>query len=492
MRSAIMFARRAVENLVWLEVLVFVLCAFNVSYKIQTSKIGEWDEARYGVSAFEMLVTKNMWINTYASERDLWYLKPPLGFWVISASYLLVGVTPLGLRLPSMVAGILCVWLTIRVGRRYGGPITGVLGGAILATTFPFILRHGARSGNLDALFTLLITLALWLTIVWNRHQVLSVLIGLVLALGFLMKSWAIGPFVLAALLSILWMQRTPGAFVNIALVSLTFLVPIVCWALARWLADGPEFLQRMITHDLLHRASETIESASPHRLFYVSFLGDRFAPWAEILVMGSILLLVRRIGADRPSILCPAEKTGIILLAWWSLLPLVMFSLARSRYHWYINPILPTLAVVTAFVMTRLWHITHKLMIKMLMLGVIVLGLCLNEYRILTAIQEEQHREGQDFLRTMPLPPAATICAVRPWTQRERWILAVSRGATLCQIASMDAPIPENAHGVLLLIDRGTLEETLITHDGRFRIVESPYYLIARKQEDIRGDAGG
>jgi 4-amino-4-deoxy-L-arabinose transferase-like glycosyltransferase len=255
---------------------------------------------------------------------------------------------------------------------------------------------------------------------------------------------------------------------------------------------DGPEFLQRMVTYDLLHRASDTIESASPHRFYYVSFLGDRFAPWAYILVMGSIVLLITRTGKDRPVPVWPAEKKFIPLLALWSLLPLIMLSLASTRYHWYIMPILPALALATAFVMIQLFRITHQPRLNRLLLGVMVLGLALNEYRILTAIQAEQQREGQDFLRTMPLPPAATICAFRPWTQRERWVLAASRGAMLCQLGAVDEPFPENAHGVLLLIDRGAPEEALITRDQRFRVVESPYYLLATKQKDIRGDAGG
>jgi 4-amino-4-deoxy-L-arabinose transferase-like glycosyltransferase len=472
------------ETLAWAEGLVLVLCLFNVSYRIDTSKIGEWDEARYGVSASEMLVTENLWINTYGYERDFANLKPPLGLWAIAASYSLVGITPLGLRLPSMIAGVLCVWVTIRLGRRYGGPPIGVLAGAILATTFPFILRHGARTGNFDVLFTLLITLALQLTIAWPRQQATAWLLGLVFALGFLVKAWAIGPFVLAALLYILSTQPRPVLFVNMPLASIAFIAPIVCWASVRLMLDGPEFLQRMVTYDLLHRASETIESASPHPFYYFSFLGDRFAPWAEILVMGSIVLLITRMGKDRPLPVLPAEKKFATLLAWWSLLPLIILSLASTRYHWYIIPILPALALATAFVMLQLFRITHRRMLNMLLLGVMVLGLALNEYRILTAIQAEQQREGQDFLRTMPLPPAATICAFRPWTQRERWILAASRGATLCQLGAVDAPFPEHAHGVLLLIDRGAPEEALITRDQRFRVVESPYYLVAMKKD--------
>jgi 4-amino-4-deoxy-L-arabinose transferase-like glycosyltransferase len=480
------------ETLVWAEGLVLVLCLFNVSYHIDTSKIGEWDEARYGISAFEMLVTKNLWINTYGYERDFANLKPPLGLWAISASYYLVGVTPLGLRLPSMIAGVLCVWVTIRLGRRYGGPPTGVLAGAILATTFPLILRHGARTGNFDVLFTLLIMLALWLTIAGPRQQASAWLLGLVFALGFLVKSWAIGPFVLAALLYILSTQPRPAWFVNIPLVSIAFVSPIVCWASVRLMLDGPEFLQRMVTYDLLQRASETIESASPHHFYYFSFLGDRFAPWAEILVMGSIVLLITRTGKDRPLPVLPAEKKFMTLLAWWSLLPVFILSLASTRYHWYIIPILPALALATAFVMIQLVRITHRRMLNILLLGVMVLGIALNEYRILTAIHADQQREGQDFLRTMPLPPAATICAFRPWTQRERWILAASRGAMLCQVGAVDELLPENADDVLLLIDRGAPEEALIARDQRFRVVESPYYLVATKQQDIRGDAGG
>jgi hypothetical protein len=138
------------------------------------------------------------------------------------------------------------------------------------------------------------------------------------------------------------------------------------------------------------------------------------------------------------------------------------------------------------------LFRITHRRMLNMLLFGVMVLGLALNEYRILTAIQAEQQREGQDFLRTILLPPAATICAFRPWTQRERWILAASRGAMLCQLGAVDEPLPENADDVLLLIDRGAPEEALIARDQRFRIVESSYYLVTTKQQDIRGDAGG
>jgi 4-amino-4-deoxy-L-arabinose transferase-like glycosyltransferase len=478
-------------TLAWAEGLVLVLCLFNVSYRIDTSKIGEWDEARYGVSAFEMLVMKDLWVNTYAYERDFANLKPPLGLWAIGASYALVGVTPLGLRLPSMLAGVLCVWVTIRLGRRVGGPPVGVLAGAILATAFPFILRHGARTGNFDVLLTLLITLALWLTSAWPWRPATAGLLGLVFAAGFLVKSWAVGPFALAAFLYILATQGRAALGATIPSVSVAGLLPITCWASVRGMRDGPEFLQRMVTYDLLHRATDTVESASPTPFYYVAFLGDRFAPWAELLVIGMIVLLVKRAGQAHPFTSVPAEKNGLLLLACWSVLPLALLSLAGTRYHWYSIPILPALALATAWVMTHLFRLARQPPLQRLILTVIVLGLALNEYRILTAIRAEQQREGQEFLRTMPLPPAATICAFRPWTQRERWILAASRGAILCQLGAVEAPLPAHAQGVLLLIDRGAPEEGWIAGDRRFRVVESPDYLVATQPPDGRGTRG-
>ena len=68
--------------------------------------IENWDEARHGISAYEMLQNNNFIENTYNYSKDLWNLKPPLSFWAESASMSIFGYSFFALRLPYITASI--------------------------------------------------------------------------------------------------------------------------------------------------------------------------------------------------------------------------------------------------------------------------------------------------------------------------------------------------------------------------------------------------
>ena len=86
--------------------------------------------------------------------------KPPLFFWLIAISSIPYGaVTEFTARLPSVLAALGTLWLTMRLGRRWYGPKTGALTGVILATTFMFWDK--ARWSQTDSLLCFLIWVAL-------------------------------------------------------------------------------------------------------------------------------------------------------------------------------------------------------------------------------------------------------------------------------------------------------------------------------------------
>ena len=83
------------------------MALFNIFYGLADFPIFSWDEARHGVSAYEMLKERNFIMNTYKYKVDYWNLKPPLSFWMTMAGYKIAGFNTLGLRLfqqypPSM------------------------------------------------------------------------------------------------------------------------------------------------------------------------------------------------------------------------------------------------------------------------------------------------------------------------------------------------------------------------------------------------------
>jgi len=86
--------------------------------------------------------------------------KPPLFFWLIALVSLPFGkVLSLTARLPSVVASLGTVWLTMRLGRRLAGGAGGALSGVVLVTTYLFWDK--ARTAQIDALLCCLVLVAL-------------------------------------------------------------------------------------------------------------------------------------------------------------------------------------------------------------------------------------------------------------------------------------------------------------------------------------------
>ena len=67
------------NSVLWILILG-LFCGINVFFLLGNVPVEAWDEARHGVSAYEMLVSHAWIVNTYRGEVDYWNLKPPLSF----------------------------------------------------------------------------------------------------------------------------------------------------------------------------------------------------------------------------------------------------------------------------------------------------------------------------------------------------------------------------------------------------------------------------
>src|SRR3954454_6240645 len=149
---------RFVERFFWsLFGAVVALMAFNGFFALETTHIRDFDEARYGVAASEMLHSHAPLVTTYAGATEYWNLKPPLGYWLLEGSYVVFGESLFALRAPAAISGLLLVALTILFTRRVAGAGVGLLAGLILATCFGFLGHHAVRSGDLDAPLALIL-----------------------------------------------------------------------------------------------------------------------------------------------------------------------------------------------------------------------------------------------------------------------------------------------------------------------------------------------
>ena len=124
-----------------------------------------FDEAYYPVHAQDMLELGSEYNRGYD-----YIVHPPLGKWLIGLGEIVFGNTPLGWRVPSAIAGTICVLLLFWIARRMtGSSYLGAIAGLLLATDgFSFVL---GRTGLLD-IFLPMFVLAGLAALLIDRDQV--------------------------------------------------------------------------------------------------------------------------------------------------------------------------------------------------------------------------------------------------------------------------------------------------------------------------------
>lgn len=72
----------------YLFIAILFLLSFACFFNLGNMPIYDWDEARHGVNAFEMLKQNNFIANFYQGEIDYYNLKPPISYYFKMAMFL--------------------------------------------------------------------------------------------------------------------------------------------------------------------------------------------------------------------------------------------------------------------------------------------------------------------------------------------------------------------------------------------------------------------
>src|SRR5579884_1922733 len=114
--------------------------------------------------------------------------KPPLGFWIQTASAKLFGFHGWSILLPQALAGVASVLVLFLIVRRAFGPIAGLIAAAALALT-PVAVADN-RNNTIDSLLVLCLLLAAWAVLKATEHgRLVWLLAGMALVgLGFNIK----------------------------------------------------------------------------------------------------------------------------------------------------------------------------------------------------------------------------------------------------------------------------------------------------------------
>ena len=338
--------RRLVLTLLAAVVAVFAL--INVFSGLGSERIRNWDEARHGISACEMMESGNYLVNTFDYQADYWNVKPVLAFYPALLGMMTFGKNVFGLRFFSAVAYLCIAALIFFLLRREAGTAAALIGTAAFVVS-PTNWVHSFRQGDPDAVFMLFCFAAfvcLWRSLDPGRGFFLSPA-ALFLGLAFLVKSFHVGVFGILALIFVIvhWKRYTLKDLLPAVAAGLA---PVLIWGAFRFHADGWAFFRSMLERDLLGRleAGHPSEHAASPWYCYPAMLNH----FLIVIPLAVIVLSAVAERIFRGKSWFSGSAPAAVLASWagfYFLFPLVMFSCCRVKLPWYIFPALLFVPVV-------------------------------------------------------------------------------------------------------------------------------------------------
>lgn len=322
---------------------------------LDVAYVSSWDEARHGVTAYEMMQNGNYIVNTFGYEPDYWNLKPPLSFYGIILGFKIFGYSVMGLRFYSACAYLItCVLIGLFLKKYH--KLTSLIGMCFLCCNYYVLGFHCARSGDADAIFLMFFVIAMLAMLeIPKKHWKLYVC-GFCFACAFLSKSFHAGVIVaIGGLYLLLTGEITKIKLKEWIYFFLSFLIPLGIWFVARYSQDGMTFFTEMVMTDLLSRSSSASEGHAGGFLFYYdAYFKDFGKIYPYLLIAAAVGMVFYGIRAIIDRKLPAEQRKEVIGYGLWLIIPFLFFSVVSTKLVWYGYPIFIPLSMIAAIFIGR------------------------------------------------------------------------------------------------------------------------------------------
>lgn len=318
---------------------VAILASFLLFWKLGIKPLENWDEGIHAEVSREMY-RNGAWLSL--SYRDeLYTAKPPLKFWLTTPLFAVMGETELAVRWWSAVAGVATVMLlAIWAWQWSRSPGIAVVAGAVFLVG-RFVLFHAFRTGETDGLLVLFIVGALYAYWRSTQNKRWFIVFGILSGLAFMTKSFAgLIPAIVVGLdltLSRRWSSLDLKTLIRAAA---WFLVIVVPWHALELLRHGGEFWNAYFGFHIVERSTDLLYANEVPWWWYLDILARRTFPFSVFVPIG-VILGIRRVFVKR-------DALDRLLLLWFAVV-LVLFTVVKTKFDWYLLPIYPAYALLLA-----------------------------------------------------------------------------------------------------------------------------------------------
>ncbi len=311
-------------------------------------------EARVAQVAVQM-VQSGDWVVPHLGD-DLRLAKPPLAYWLVclTSPFDASGITEFKSRIPNVIAAIivaivLCLW-----GREIIGGYGGLLAGVAFVTTSACWWQARSSTIEMTLLCSTVLTLYCWWRYNISEKSLWLYLVYFFAGLAVLDKGPVTPPLILIIIVVYL---ISSGSFSLLRIKLKSHLVGVgifltitLPWAVAITLIAGKNKDGDYLTiHEWFYQSAGRFKGFDHIKniwYFLPKILGDG-QPWVFFALIGIIaFFLYRKTTENLP---------GIRFFVTWVVVTFIFFSIPSSKKSYYILPIYPAFAILSAWLLNSL-----------------------------------------------------------------------------------------------------------------------------------------
>jgi 4-amino-4-deoxy-L-arabinose transferase-like glycosyltransferase len=352
--------------------------------------VAEWDEARNGVNAFEMLKNHDF-INLYYNQQpDTWNNKPPLLIWLICLSYKVFGFNEFALRFPSALATVIFFIFFYKIICLHEKPLFAVLSSIILFSTKGIIGSHTGRTGDFDALLICFLIIAAYYFLLYaaSLKPVNIYLAAIFLGLAFLTKGTASLCLVPGYLVYLLFKKKFKTAVINrhTAFAVILYLFFVASWIFCItefgkiYIPESSEYhshnaVETLFVHDTFNRLAGHLfgRGYSHNWSYFFTVMDAKLNLWNYLFYLTMLVLMLKifKVHAGRFSYIFKTENKLFTFSLIQTVTLSLILTLSVNKLPWYLTPAFPFVAIVAAYGAKYFYYSVP--VFKIILLGVIL-----------------------------------------------------------------------------------------------------------------------
>lgn len=347
---------------------LIILCGLSLYLYVSTDFfLHAWDERYHALVAKNLI--KHPFVPTLYDNpifpydyinwpgNHVWLHKQPMPLWLMAGSMNLFGVNEIALRLPSIIMSTLSIYLTYKIGAYLFNKKTGFLAAFLFSVNGLIIELTGGRvaTDHIDISFMFFILLSVYFCtkFVQQKSILFTLLIGLTIGAAILTK-WLTGLIVIPIWLILVYESKSfnlKAIVAHLLLIIITITLIVIPWQVYIFNAFPLE-AQHESTFNYRH-FTEVIEGRAGSVFYFIDKIRINYG---ELIYLPLIWFIWKTYKNFK-------NYKRLALLIWF-IIPLIIFSIAKTKMQGYLLFTAPALFIITAefFFMLLSYREKHKL----------------------------------------------------------------------------------------------------------------------------------